>query len=191
MRHPHLAHRRAERRVRHRTPAYADNLRRIKRGHRIPRAVLIDGLSVGHYPENSRLNGALILAALHFYRTCGLSVCVLLPAEILPFSSMSPRDLGRLHALRARGLLAVIPRGCDYDSFLLRSAILRGADIVSNRSFENVLLSQRDAVLGTASLSVYLRSHLVPFAFVLGLFVANPDRHAIANGLHAPRAMTH
>lgn len=152
--------------------------------------VLIDGLSVGRYPlnsQNSRLNASLTISALHFYHKPAISVTVLLPFPI-QFPSSSARDLQQMLAWRDNGLLVVIPRGSDYDSFLLRSALLRGADIVSNRCFENVLRSQRD-LADRASLSVYLRTHLIPFAFVLGLFVANPDRRAIAQGLHAPRAV--
>lgn len=147
--------------------------------------MLIDGLSVGRCPQNSRVNVALLIAALHYYRKRGVSsVCVLLPAD----DCSTARDLRILLALREKGLLVAVPDRSDFDAFLLRSALLRGADIVSNRvrRFEGVLHSQRHLV-DYAALWTYLRSHLIPFAFVLGLFMPNPDRRSIALGLHGPR----
>lgn len=146
------------------------------------RAVVLDGVSIGGGVSHA-VQLVSLISALRYYVERGVNAVVLLPEDALLSSG---RDLKTLNLLAAHGKVVRTPGGASHYPFLLRAAQLRGADLVSNHGFDFLLAAQR-RVEDRAYAAQYLRSHLVPFRFVLGSFVPQPDARAIAFGLHGPR----
>lgn len=154
--------------------------------------IVIDGQNVArHYSLNHQFVSKGVKLVLDYYFGRGIPAVALLPRCLVDTRSSSPRgriadDVPLLLALEEIGRVCFVPAGTHDDYFILKYAMNKDIDIISNDRFEKEISAQETSEQA-GRLQKFLRRHLIPFMFIHDDFVPNPDGCNIGSAMHHSR----
>lgn len=144
------------------------------------RRVILDGSSISKAYGGAKFKLEGMEIALKHYLSKSVNAVVVIPEskakEILEDKTDGKysQERERLKHLLARGLLYLIPLNSKKGAFIVKYAIDRKADIISNETFRYVTDSQSSKT-ERRKLRTFLEEHRVPFSFVEGHFMPSPS----------------
>ncbi|CAN8069505.1 unnamed protein product [Agarophyton chilense] len=157
--------------------------------------VVIDGQNVGYSygggKHNFRAKGVKVV--LDYYLNKGMKAVAMLPACKVDtrFGLLNDRvadDPALLKSLAAQDLVAFTPAGSHDDHFLLAYAKQKNIDIISNDRFKKEV-SEQETGSASRALQDFLNEHLIPYTFVNGEFMPNPNPHELSRAGHCSRGV--
>ena len=152
--------------------------------------VVIDGQNVArHYGHNQFVTRGLQIVLDYYFRK-GVPAVALLPrhyVDMRPGNSRTADDIPLLLSLEVIGRVCFVPAGTHDDFFILKYAMQKNIDIISNDRFEKEITGQETPEQADR-LKNFLRQHLIPFMFVHDDFIPNPDGANIGSSKHHSRS---
>lgn len=146
------------------------------------RPIVIDGEDVILTGEDANLEPMeSLMRCLAYYRNRPPCLATALIKEDTLFQ-LDPQQVNQLQMM---DLLAVTPSNTDYAGFVIKAALVRSGDIVSNSIFEDIAdlqLPPDDMAVGR-----YFGCKLIPYLFFQKDFVPHPHPSHIVTGVHGPR----
>lgn len=157
------------------------------------KGVVVDGQNVGcaYGGNGSRFRARGVELVLDFYTRQGRPAVALLPQAKVDGrpnirNDRIADDPGLLLRLHEAGRVSFTPAGSHDDYFLLQYAMVRGLDLISNDRF-NKEISRQETPERAQALRQFLDNHLIPYTFVQGEFVPNPNPARLGETGHASR----
>ncbi len=91
-----------------------------------------------------------------------------------------------LRNLQKEGRVAFVEKGNHDDYYIIRYAMRKKGDIISNDKFrDEQMIQRRDRYY--CKLRKYLDKHLIHYTFACGDFLPNPDPTRLCMSIHHPR----
>ncbi|PXF43568.1 putative ribonuclease ZC3H12C [Gracilariopsis chorda] len=159
--------------------------------------VVIDGQNVGcSYGGGKNLFRAKgVQVVLDYYSGKGMKAVAMLPAHKVDTrpgikNDRVADDPELLKNLAAQNLVSFTPSGSHDDHFLLAYAKQKNIDIISNDRFQKEV-SEQASQAASRALQTFLDKHLIPYTFVDGEFMPNPNPHQLSLASHCSRGPRH
>lgn len=159
--------------------------------------VVIDGQNVAcAYGGGGGFKARGVLVVLEYYRQHGIKAVAVLPNNKVDerqtvgsgaLNTLAADNPTLLLRLADEGRVAFTPAGAHDDYFVLSYAMRKGADVISNDRFQKELDLQETAD-DAWNLKTFLDEHLIPYTFVAGEFVPNPNPSQLGRSAHQSRA---
>lgn len=154
------------------------------------RRVVLDGNSISKAYGGADFKVEGMEIALKYYLNKGMNAVVVLPEskakEILEDKrgGKYSHERERLKHIVERGMLSLIPLNIKKGAFIVKYAVDRKADIISNESFRYVADSQ-SSKKERRKLRTFLEEHRVPFSFIEDHFISSPLSSALSLRSHS------
>lgn len=158
------------------------------------RRVVLDGNVIAKAYGGGHFSVEGIGLALNYYLSRDINaVAVVSDGRVLDITEAAKGDRNihdkeRLRNLIQKGLLSITPSQTKRELFMLKFAIEQKADIVSNQSFRSVVEAQSSRT-EQRRLKSFLHDHRIPFSFIGGKFIPNPQSDNLSSSLHAAVAV--
>lgn len=155
--------------------------------------VVVDGQNVGcsFSGARGRFRAHGVEVVLDYYSDRGIAAIAMLPrckVDTRP-SIVNDRvadNPSLLNRLEQQGRLVFTPAGAHDDHFLLGYAMNKAIDIVSNDRFRKEVKEQASPEKSRI-MQAFLDEHLIPYTFVHGEFMPNPNFSQLGSTMHQSR----
>lgn len=178
------------------SPSLSSNVSLFSRRYSKEPVVVIDGQNVAcsYGGGKDRFKSKGIEVVLDYYLTKGMEAVAMIPAckaDDRPGinNDRLADDPALLRNLAGKGRISFTPAGSHDDNFLLAYAKRKNIDIISNDRFQKEVKAQATES-ASQELQKFLDAHLIPYTFVRGEFMPNPDPTQLSAAKHCSRKTT-